>query len=108
MSSISLSLKLFVFIFINLFSKNGNLFCSGGWGSDVVLWSNPQQKVGTKIVGHTDTITSVDISPDSKFIARYPFQLYYILHLLYILFVIFDYSEIIIITIIKLLATFSF
>lgn len=60
-------------------SRRQDCFASGGWGSDVYVWTpqggnaanawNGSGFYSSKLVGHLDTVTSVDISHDSSLIA---------------------------------------
>lgn len=59
-------------ILASAISHDGNAFASAGWDRDILLWTGTRNNFySSKLIGHTDTITSIDISPDAQFLARY-------------------------------------
>lgn len=47
-------------------SEAGNELYSGGIDNDIKVWDLRNQKVAYSMIGHTDTVTSLAISPDSQ------------------------------------------
>jgi Prp8 binding protein len=47
-------------------SEAGNEFYSGGIDNDIKVWDLRKKAVAYSLVGHTDTITSLSVSPDSQ------------------------------------------
>lgn len=52
-------------------SETGSELYSGGIDNDVKVWDLRQQHVLHTMQGHTDTITSLEVSPDSQFLLSY-------------------------------------
>ena len=49
-------------------SENGSELYSGGIDNDIKVWDLRQKQVLHTLQGHTDTVTSLEVSPDSQFL----------------------------------------
>lgn len=49
-------------------SEAGNEFYTGGIDNDIKVWDIRKKSVAYSLLGHTDTITSLQVSPDSQYL----------------------------------------